>query len=135
MQTLENSVDVAEVVERIQAVKAEDRGLWGVMNAPEMLCHLRGAFRVAMGELPRALVDVPMTREVLKAAALWGPAPWRKNFYTVPILERGTPAMQVGRFETDRAEVLAELNRFCRPEQVRVDRSLFGPMSFADWMR
>jgi hypothetical protein len=43
--------------------------------------------------------------------------------------------MQVGLFETDRADVLTELERCCLPEQVRVDHSLFGPMSFADWMR
>lgn len=135
MQTLANSIVLAEIVERVQATKAEDRGLWGVMNAPEMLCHLRGAFRVAMGELPSALVDGPMPREVLKSKALWEPVPWRKNFYTVPVLKRGTPAMQVGIFEADRADVLAELERFCLPEQVRVDHSLFGQMSYVDWMR
>jgi len=43
--------------------------------------------------------------------------------------------MQVGSFEIDRADVLAELERFCGPEQVRVDHSLFGPMSLLDWMR
>ncbi len=59
----------------------------------------------------------------------------RKDFYTVPVLKQGTPAMQVGIFEADRADVLAELERFCLPEQVRVDYSLFGQMSYVDWMR
>jgi hypothetical protein len=44
MQTLANSVDLTDIVERLQSTKAEDRGLWGVMNASEMLCHLRGPF-------------------------------------------------------------------------------------------
>jgi len=105
------------------------------MNAPEMLCHLRGAFRVAMGEIPASLIEVPMPRAVLKSMALWTPVPWRKNFQTVPALKRGTPTMQVGSFEIDRADVLADLERFCRPEQVRVDHSFLGPMSFTDWMR
>jgi hypothetical protein len=135
MHSLANSIDLAEIVERVQSTKAEDRGLWGVMDAPEMLCHLRGAFRVAMGEIPVAPVDVPMSRAVLKSKALWGPVPWHKNFPTMSVLKRGTPAMQVGSFEMDRADVLAELERFCRPEQVRVDHSLFGAMSFVDWMR
>jgi hypothetical protein len=43
--------------------------------------------------------------------------------------------MLVGWFEMDRADVVAELERFCRPEQPRVDHALFGPMSFDDWMR
>ena len=139
MRTLANSVDLAEIVERLQSTKAEDRGLWGVMNAPEMVCHLRGAFRVAMGEILVAPFDVPigitLPRAELSPEPLWTTVPWHKNFETVPVLKRGTPTMQVGSFESDRADVLTELERFCRPEQVRVDHSLFGPMSFADWMR
>ena len=135
MHTLTKIVDWAEIVERLQSIKAEDRGLWGVMNAPEMVCHLRGAFRVAMGEIPVDPINVPMPREVLKFRALWTPVPWHRNFPTVPVLKRGTPTMQVGSFEMDRADVLAELERFCRPEQDRVDHSLFGSMSFVDWMR
>lgn len=135
MQTLANSVDLAEIIERLQSVKAEDRGFWGVMNAPQMLCHLRGAFQVAMGDIPVLAIDVAMPLAVLKAKALWAPALWHKNFETVPLLKIGTPAMQVGSFEVDRADVLAELDRFRKLEQVRVDHSLFGPMSFEDWMR
>ena len=135
MHTLANNVDLAEIVERLKSVKAEDRGLWGVMNAPEMICHLRGAFRVAIGDLPSAPIHMSIPPEVIKTMALWTPVPWRKNFETVPVLKRGTPTMQVGFFEVDRADILVELERFCRPEQVRVDHSFFGPMSFVDWMR
>ena len=62
MQILADSIDSAEIIDRLRCVKADDAALWGVMNAPEMLCHLRGAFRVAMGELPSAPVDVLMLR-------------------------------------------------------------------------
>ena len=135
MQTLANSVNLGEIVERLQSTRADDGGLWGIMKAPEMICHLRGAFRVAMGEVPAAPVDVPMPRAVLKSIALWVPVRWPKNVETVPVLKRGTLAMQVGSFEMDRTDALAELNRFCRPEQVRVDHSFFGAMSYMDWMR
>lgn len=135
MKTLANGVDLSEIVERLKAAKAEDRGLWGVMNAGEMICHLRGAFRVAMGELPSAPIRMGIPTAVIKFTALWTPIPWRKNFETLPVLKRGTPTMQVGAFETDRADVLAELERFCRQEQLRVDHSFFGAMSFEDWMR
>jgi hypothetical protein len=135
MKTLANRSDLAGIMERLQSTKAEDQGLWGVMSAPEMICHLRGAFRVAMGEIPVAPVELPIPRAALKFMALWVPVPWRKNFETVPVLKRGTPAMQVGSFEIDRADVEFELERFCRPEQLRVDHSFFGSMSFEDWMR
>jgi hypothetical protein len=135
MKTLANGIDQVEIVDRLRSVNADDVAGWGIMNAPEMLCHLRGAFRVAMGELPSALVNVPMPRELLKSKALWEPTPWQKNFYTVPVLKLGTATMQVGVFEEDKADVLAEIERFQRPEQVRVDHSLFGEMSYVDWMR
>lgn len=135
MRTLANSVNLAEIIERLKSMKEEDRGLWGVMSAPEMICHLRGAFRVAMGELPSAPIRTAIPPEVIKSNALWTPVPWRQNFETVPVLKRGTPTMQVDSFEMDRADVLAELDRFCQPEQVRVDHSFFGPMSTVDWMR
>jgi len=135
MHTLSNTADLAEIMERLQSVEADDRALWGVMNSPEMLCHLRGAFRLAMGEIPVAPVWVPIPRAVFKLMAFWLPIPWPKSFETVPPLKRVTPTMQVGSFEIDRSDVLAELARFCRPEQMRVDHPHFGPMSLLDWMR
>jgi hypothetical protein len=135
MHTLSNSVDLAETIERLSSLEAEDRGLWGIMNAHEMICHLRGAFRVAMGEIPVAPVSVPMPRTAFKFIVLWSPIPWRKNFATVPPLRRGKPTMQVAGFEMDRSDVVSEPRRFCRAEQTRVDHPHFGPMSVADWMR
>ena len=135
MHTLTSSNDLAEITQRLHAVQPEDRALWGVMSAPEMICHLRGAFRMAMGDIPAPPVAVPLPRAALKAIALWAPMPWRKNFETVAALKRGTSAMQVGFFATDKAETLAELDRFCRAAQVRVDHAFFGTMSFGEWMR
>ena len=75
MRTLANSVNLAEIIERLKSMKEEDRGLWGVMSAPEMICHLRGAFRVAMGELPSAPIRTAIPPEVIKSNALWTPVP------------------------------------------------------------
>jgi hypothetical protein len=135
MQTLTNSTDLAAITQRLHAVQPEDHAVWGIMSAPEMICHLRGAFRMAMGDIPSAPVAVPMPRAMLKAIALWAPMPWQKNFQTVAALKRGTPAMQVRLFAADKAETLAELNRFCQPAQLRVDHALFGTMSAGEWMR
>jgi hypothetical protein len=88
-----------------------------------------------MGEITAEPIALPIPRSALKAIALWTPFEWKKNFETVPALKRGTPAMRAGEFETDRAEAVGEMERFCRPEQIRVDHSFFGSMSFEDWMR
>ncbi|HEY9126072.1 MAG TPA: hypothetical protein VIM62_03055 [Acidobacteriaceae bacterium] len=135
MQTLANHADKAKVVQRLLSVTADDKALWGVMNASEMICHLRGAFRVAMGEIPVASITPPMPRAMLKFLALRAPIPWAKNFETVPALKRGAPGMQASSFSIDHTDAVAQLERFLRPEQRRVNHAFFGAMSFADWMR
>ena len=135
MHTIANEADAASLRQRMLAVRESDVPQWGVMNATEMVCHLRGAFRVAMGEIATEPVEVPLPRSVIKAIALWAPTPWAKNFETVPVLKRGTPAMQGADFAQDRDDALREMERFRRPDQRRVDHAFFGPMSEADWMR
>ncbi len=135
MKTIENEVDLAEIVARLNAVEPDDGRLWGVMSAPEMICHLRGAFLVAMGEAPVAPVPLPIPRKLLKVAALSLPMSWPKAFRTPPELRRGAPTMQPGDFGRDRAHVITQLTRFRQPEQTRVDHCMMGPMSYADWMR
>ena len=133
MHTLMHQDDVGRLRERLLSLCEDDAGRWGVMRAAEMVCHVRGAFRIAMGEIAFEPISLPVPRAVIKAGALWAPIPW--NCMTVPARKRGTAAMQTGVFEADRAEAITEMERFCRPEQVRVDHAFFGAMSFEDWMR
>jgi hypothetical protein len=100
-----------------------------------MVCHVRGAFRAAMCEIESSPIATPVAPSKLKAIALWTATEWKQNFWTIPALKRGAPAMRVGRFEADLAEGLAEMERFCQPDQVRGDHAFFGPMSYDDWMR
>ena len=43
--------------------------------------------------------------------------------------------MQVETFEHDRETALAALERFCLPDQVRIDHPMMGHMSKWEWMR
>ncbi len=135
MRTLAHPRDAALIYERLSRIQIDDRALWGLMTAHEMVCHLRAAVRMAAGEVQVAPVRLPVPRAVVKAVALRLPLPWRKNFETVAELKRGTAAMQPTTFAADHRDMLAELRRFCTPEQARVDHPFFGPMSPLDWMR
>ncbi len=105
------------------------------MSAAEMVCHVRGAFLAAMGEVESSPIATPIPSATLKAIALWEPVQWKPNFWTIPALKQGAPDMCIGIFEQDLAEALAVMDRFCKPEQSRVDHAFFGAMSYADWMR
>ena len=135
MRTLGRAADIANLEQRIRSLRADDHGLWGVMTAEQMVCHLRGAFRVAMGEIACKAIPMPIPRGALKALALWAPIRWSKNFATVPALRVGTAAMQASAFDADREEAIAAMMTFVRPEQARADHAFFGRMSYADWMR
>ncbi len=135
MHTLRDGEDRHSIRQRLAAVEARDERRWGVMSAAEMVCHLRGAFLTAMGELESSPIATPIPASALKALALWAPIEWKHNYRTIPALKQGAPTMCAGVFEQDLAGALAQMDRFCQPDQVRVDHAFFGSMSYADWMR
>jgi hypothetical protein len=135
MKTLNNSEDRLSIRQRLAAVRPEDERQWGIMSAPEMLWHVRGAFRAAMCEIESSPIATPIAPLELKSIALWSSTQWKPNFWTIPALKRDAPTMLVGNFEQDLAETLAEMDRFCKPNQARGDHAFFGTMSFSDWMR
>ncbi len=135
MHSLVNVDDLESLRARLVALCAEDAHQWGSMNAAEAVCHLRGAFLVAMGEIPSEPAHTPIPASMLKAIALWAPMPWKQNFETIPPLKRGGAGMAMTDFAQDLRGVLEAMDRFRQPEQRRVDHSFFGAMSYTDWMR
>ena len=135
MRTLSNLEDRQSIRDRLATVQPDDQRQWGVMSAAEMVCHVRGAFLAAMGEIESSPITTPIPPETLKAIALWEPIAWKPNFWTIPALKQGAPSMHAGIFEQDIAEALAAMEQFCKPDQVRADHAFFGAMSDADWMR
>jgi Protein of unknown function (DUF1569) len=135
MRSFSNSEDQLSIRERLSSVQSHDERQWGVMSVAEMVCHVRGAFLAAMGEIASSPIPTPMSPSALKAIPLWEATPWKPNFWTIPALKQGAPAIRIGNFEQDLAEALAEMDRFCDPEQMHVDHAFFGSMSYEDWMR
>ena len=135
MRTLSNSTDLAQIAARLRALRPTDRAQWGHMYSSEMVCHIRGAFRMAMGELAPGEVRTLLPYGLMKLLALRMPWSWPKNYGTVPALKRGTAAMLVHNFDAALTSALAELNRFCDRAQYRGDHPYLGSMSTAEWMR
>ena len=52
MKTLAHPDDKAEIFERLHRVRSDSVRRWGVMSAPQMICHLADASRMAIGEKP-----------------------------------------------------------------------------------
>ena len=76
MKTLDCPGDQAEIVARLRQVRPDSPRRWGRMSAPQMVCHLADAFRMALGDRPVAGTARLRDRTVIKWIALYVPAPW-----------------------------------------------------------
>src|SRR5579875_3412756 len=108
MRSLSKARDFAEVERWLQSLQPGDPRLWGEMDADQMLAHLLGAFRVAMGEMGAGDVPPlpPLPPKVLKFLALRVPMQWPQGLQTFSELRVGAPAMQTGAFEAQRRLLL-----------------------------
>jgi hypothetical protein len=85
---------------------AFDQSLWGGMSVHGMVCHLTGAFRMALGERSAREAAGLFQRAILKWGALRVPLAWPEVFPTRPELEQGKGGSCPTEFEFDRRELL-----------------------------
>jgi hypothetical protein len=136
MKTLRDATVQREIRSRLENLTADDTARWGLMSVHQMVCHLRDAFLVPLGEKTTAMIEVPIPRAAMKWLALQAPMEWRHGFRTAPEVAQdvdGTPPVE---FEGDRASLLVVLDQFCGqlPEPC-VPHAFFGEMSPEDWLR
>lgn len=135
MKSLAREDDVAEIRRRVESLTAVDERLWGSMSVAEMVCHVREAFRVAIGEVRVTLMPPPLPAAVVKRMALWAPIPWPKGVTTVPELRVGGTGIRPEEFAADRAGLLDAFEVFRRKTDNVTVHSIFGSMQPEDWMR
>jgi hypothetical protein len=75
MKTLAQRHDMDEVLSRLANVRPDSPRQWGHMSAPQMICHLSDAFRMA-GEKPLPDDSTLAQRTLIKWMALYAPLPW-----------------------------------------------------------
>lgn len=135
MRTLATPGVLDAVLGRIAALRAEDTARWGRMNVGQMVCHLRDAATLPLGERAVAPVQFPLPPGVLKFLALYAPMRWQKGFPTLPQfdqLQQGTPPVD---FDTDRAALAAMTRRLANARAEGRIHPFFGPLSQTEWMR
>lgn len=134
MKTLANELDAQELVQRIASLQPQDQPQWGTMSVGDMVCHCRQAFRGAAGDFAFTPKPGPLPGPVLKRIALRSSWKWPPNIETVHELKPGQPGVMPADFERDRAELLAEVERF-RTLALTNPHPIFGSMTPADWLR
>ena len=135
MRTLGSERDQAEMRRRLGEVTASDTRRWGTMSAGEMVCHLRGAFRMALGEVVTTPLPQKLPGGVIKLLALWMPVRWPQGMPTVAELDRGQASVEPGWFAQDRSGLMDAFEEFAAKRENRTTHPIFGPMRPREWMR
>jgi hypothetical protein len=139
MKTLARPDDRTEVLRRLREVRSDSARRWGRMSAPQMVCHLADAFRIALGRKEVSHVPGVLNHTVVKWVALYAPLRWPHGIGTRPEIDQhliggGT---RPGDFGADVEEVEALIAVFTSrgPGVIWPSHPIFGTMSERDWMR
>jgi hypothetical protein len=135
MKTLANESDLNELQQRYAALRGDEQPLFGTMTPGTAVCHVREAYRWALGGHTGTLpYELPLPPSVIKQLALHGPMEWRPGLKTILELEPGQPGTVPADLTADKAGALAEMERF-RASIGTPAHAFFGPMTRADWLR
>jgi hypothetical protein len=136
MSTLASNDARRDIVTRLEALQPDSTRRWGRMTAPQMVCHLTDAFRVAMGERTAASKSTVFYRTLIRWVALHTPLPWPKDVPTMPEVDQMAGGTPPGDFSQDVAQLRQLVDRFvAKPRPFAfAPHPLFGEMSDAEWM-
>ena len=119
-----------ELSERLDRLTPDTSGLWGRMNATQMVAHVVDSLRMAIGDLQAEPKKLPIRFTPLKQLIIYGP-PFPKNVPTAPeLLTR-----QADDWDTECAQLRQVMDAFAgRPVDVKLPRHpAFGRLSRRAW--
>jgi hypothetical protein len=138
MKSLDRARDADAVLRRLARVRPESARRWGRMSAPQMVCHLADAFRMALGEHPVSHASGLFERTLLKWTALYLPVRWPEGIVTRPEIDQGLGRGTCpGDFAADVEELRRLVQRMIASAPALDGRRhpVFGRMSRAAWLR
>lgn len=137
MKTLDRPGDRAELLGRVRLLHPESAARWGRMSAPQMVCHVCDAFRMATGEKRVGPSSSLFQRTALKWIALYVPLAWPAGVPTSPEIDQHVTGTRPAAFAADVAELEALLEAVAtQPANFRWPaHPIFGRMSRRAWLR
>ncbi len=130
MKSMWNEPDARAIRQRVATLRSDAQARWGKFNAPQMVCHLTDAARMAMGELHVPSRRLPIRYFPLKHLILYV-LPFPKGAPTAPELicrVATTWGGEVGKLEQALERLLTQ-----RQRQEWPDHPAFGPLSRDAW--
>jgi len=135
---LADSAQRVALAARLRRLAPDSPRQWGHMSAPQMICHLSDAFRMA-GEKPLPDDSTLAQRPLIKWMALYAPLPWPTGkLVTRPEIDqvRGG-GCSPGVFADDVARLVTLVDQFTTRDRRTgwPAHPFFGAMSSSAWLR
>jgi len=130
MRSVWNGADYRELCTRMERLTPDATPRWGKFTAPQMVCHLVDALRMARGTLPVRPKNLPIRYPPLKQLIIyWLPFP--KGAPTAPELL----ARQATEWHGELQELKREFEHFQKggPEGPFVPHPAFGSLTPRAW--
>ena len=118
-----NAQTKAEFVERINRIKPDSQRKFGKLTAHEVLAHLSAAIKMSFNELGLKDEGNIFTRSFGRWLVVY--VPWPKG--KIVVTPKLTPPPEKD-FETERAEVIQQLDRFVKMLEETPDRTAQSPL-------
>jgi Protein of unknown function (DUF1569) len=136
MKSLARERDKAEILRRLRTVRPDSVRRWGRMSAPQMICHLIDAMRMAMGNKPVTPATGLAQRTIIKGIALYAPLRWPAGIPTSPEIDQEIGGTVPTSFAADVAELEGLVALFAsRRDATWPLHPVFGRMSETAWYR
>jgi hypothetical protein len=134
MKSLFNPSDNKEIIERLDRLTTDAKGVWGKMNVSQMLAHAQAPLRVAFGELKlkRSLIGFlfgPIAKKKLSTEV-----PWERNLPT----DKNFVVGEQRNFEEEKKRLAALVQRFAQsgpPGILNDTHPFFGKLTVNEWDR
>jgi hypothetical protein len=138
VKTLAQVDSKEEILRRLKMMRPDSTRRWGRMTAPQAICHLSDAFRMAIGEKTVSPVSGLLQRTIIKWIALYTPLPWPEGrIATVPEIDQECGGTTPADFAADVAELETLVQLIASRNQTFgwPAHPIFGRMSHATWLR
>jgi hypothetical protein len=119
-------------IDRLARLDPAMKPKWGQMTAPQMVCHLTDAFRVAEGSKSVSPATGFLQRTVVKWVALHTPMKWPKGVPTRPELLQGQGGTPPSRWDADCSLLRERIHAFAALREFG-PHPIFGEMTVSEW--
>jgi hypothetical protein len=130
MPTIWDAPTRQTLVSRVRQLSPDAKGLWGKMNARQMLAHVNDAGKMALGELTAKPKKLPIRYFPIRELFIYW-LPFAKNLPTAPELQ----GRSADDWDAELREFEAVFNRLVAQQQKGAfpEHPAFGKMSARAW--